>query len=92
MLPSVGRPATPSLLATSLPQASMAAQGAAREARARPSTTVPAAPRAGCLLAELVCSRPLFPGASDQDQLYLILKCFGSLSEQQTAWLRAHPL
>ena len=34
---------------------------------------------------------PLFPGESDQDQLYLILKCFGRLSEQQMAWLHRHP-
>jgi len=47
---------------------------------------------AGCLLAELVTRLPLFPGESDQDQLYLILKCFGRLSEQQMEWLRQHPV
>lgn len=47
---------------------------------------------AGCLLAELVTRLPLFPGESDQDQLYLILKCFGRLSRQQMEWLRCHPV
>ena len=46
----------------------------------------------GCLLAELVTRLPLFPGESDMDQLYLILKCFGRLSEQQMEWLRRHPV
>jgi serine/threonine protein kinase len=31
----------------------------------------------GCLLAELVSGEPLFPGDSDIDQLFLIIKCFG---------------
>lgn len=47
---------------------------------------------AGCLLAELVTRLPLFPGESDMDQLFLILKCFGRLSEQQMEWLRRHPV
>ncbi|KAL4420927.1 hypothetical protein ABPG77_001410 [Micractinium sp. CCAP 211/92] len=46
----------------------------------------------GCLLAELVTRLPLFPGESDQDQLYLILKCFSRLTDQQMGWLRRHPV
>ena len=51
-----------------------------------------APPPTGCLLAELVTRLPLFPGESDQDQLYLILKCYGRLSAQQMEWLRTHPV
>lgn len=35
---------------------------------------------------------PLFPGESDMDQLYLILRCFGKLCDNQSEWLRKHPL
>jgi hypothetical protein len=35
---------------------------------------------------------PLFPGESDMDQVSLLLKCFGRLSDQQMAWLRKHPV
>lgn len=31
----------------------------------------------GCLFAELLTGEPLFPGESDLDQLYHIIKCFG---------------
>lgn len=34
----------------------------------------------GCLLAEMLTSKPLFPGESDIDQLYHIVRCLGSLS------------
>lgn len=33
----------------------------------------------GCLYAEMLTSEPLFPGESDLDQLYHILKCFGTV-------------
>jgi len=33
----------------------------------------------GCLISELLTSEPLFPGKSDIDQLYHIIKCFGRL-------------
>ena len=34
----------------------------------------------GCLLAEMLTGEPLFPGDSDIDQLYHIVKCFGKYS------------
>lgn len=33
----------------------------------------------GCLVGEMLCGEPLFPGDSDIDQLYYIIKCFGNL-------------
>ena len=33
----------------------------------------------GCLLVELLCGEPLFPGDSDIDQIYHITKCLGNL-------------
>lgn len=33
----------------------------------------------GCLVAEMLTGEPLFPGDSDIDQLYHIVKCFGKL-------------
>lgn len=32
----------------------------------------------GCLFSEMLTSEPLFPGESDLDQLYHIVKCFGA--------------
>ena len=66
-----------------------AAAGSAHVSRTLPLLPLPPA---GCLLAELVTRLPLFPGESDMDQLYLILKCFGRLSDQQMEWLRQHPV
>lgn len=40
---------------------------------------------AGCMLVEMQTGQPLFPGASDIDQLWLILKSF---TEQQLLGLR----
>jgi len=34
----------------------------------------------GCLFAELLTGVPLFPGESDVDQLYHIMRCFGPLT------------
>lgn len=44
----------------------------------------------GCLIAELLTGEPLFPGESDLDQLYHVIKCFGesggiNLTEEITA-------
>ena len=33
----------------------------------------------GCILEEMLTSQPLFPGNSDIDQLYRIMKCLGML-------------
>eukprot|EP00955_Chlamydomonas_euryale_P011183 120778-Chlamydomonas_euryale.AAC.2 len=43
----------------------------------------------GCIMAELVDGQPLFPGESDIDQLYVIQRLVGQLTqEQQTLFLR----
>lgn len=43
----------------------------------------------GCIMAELIDSNPLFPGDSDLDQLYLVARTLGSLSqEHQDTFLR----
>ena len=34
----------------------------------------------GCLITEMLTGDPLFPGDSDIDQLYHIIKCFGEFS------------
>nr|XP_046236015.1 cyclin-dependent kinase-like 5 isoform X2 [Scatophagus argus] len=34
----------------------------------------------GCLLMEMFTGQPLFPGESDLDQIYLIVRCFGNLT------------
>eukprot|EP00117_Sycon_ciliatum_P033750 scpid26291/ scgid4324/ Cyclin-dependent kinase-like 2; Serine/threonine-protein kinase KKIAMRE len=36
----------------------------------------------GCLAAEMMTGEPLFPGDSDIDQLYLIIKCLGNLTSR----------
>ena len=33
----------------------------------------------GCLITEMLTGDPLFPGDSDIDQLYHIIRCFGKL-------------
>ncbi|XP_012524644.1 cyclin-dependent kinase-like 4 [Monomorium pharaonis] len=40
---------------------------------------------AGCIYAEMVTGKPLFPGDSDVDQLYRIMKVLGPLSGKQPA-------
>ena len=39
--------------------------------------------RAGCIFAELLNGKPLFPGKTHHDQLYLVLKLAGRLTEHQ---------
>ena len=43
------------------------------------NTAGKAAPCAGCMAVEMLTGEPLFPGDSDVDQLWLILKCMGQL-------------
>ena len=40
----------------------------------------------GCLLSEMLTGEPLFPGDSDIDQLYHIVKCFGQCSTFDTSF------
>ncbi len=44
----------------------------------------------GCLLVELSTGKPLFPGKSDADQLWLILRCVGC-SPRQLGRMQSHP-
>eukprot|EP00164_Ancoracysta_twista_P003333 GFYU01004446.1.p1 GENE.GFYU01004446.1~~GFYU01004446.1.p1 ORF type:complete len:585 (-),score=66.64 GFYU01004446.1:590-2344(-) len=46
----------------------------------------------GCMFAEISNGLPLFPGESDIDQLYHIVKCFGRLSERQMEIFSRNPL
>ncbi|CCW60319.1 unnamed protein product [Phytomonas sp. EM1] len=46
----------------------------------------------GCIIAELTNSLPLFPGESDLDQLYLILKTCGPLPERMVRTFERNPL
>ncbi|XP_061196821.1 cyclin-dependent kinase-like 2 isoform X3 [Saccostrea echinata] len=46
----------------------------------------------GCLLAEMLTGEPLFPGDSDIDQLYHIVKCFGNLTPRHKEVFLRNPL
>lgn len=46
----------------------------------------------GCLMAEISNGLPLFPGESDVDQLFQIIKCFGSLTPRMSELVRRNPL
>ncbi|XP_067671189.1 cyclin-dependent kinase-like 2 isoform X2 [Haliotis asinina] len=46
----------------------------------------------GCLLAEMLTGEPLFPGDSDIDQLYHIVKCFGNLTPRHREVFLRNPL
>ncbi|XP_064603887.1 cyclin-dependent kinase-like 2 isoform X2 [Liolophura sinensis] len=46
----------------------------------------------GCLLAETLTGEPLFPGESDIDQLYHIVKCFGNLTQRHKEVFLKNPL
>jgi len=46
----------------------------------------------GCMLPEMATGAPLFPGESDIDQLFHIMRCFGSLPERLMQVFRSNPL
>ncbi|ESO84233.1 hypothetical protein LOTGIDRAFT_108359 [Lottia gigantea] len=46
----------------------------------------------GCLVAEMLTGEPLFPGDSDIDQLYHIVKCFGNLPTRHREVFLRNPL
>ncbi|RKO96408.1 Pkinase-domain-containing protein [Caulochytrium protostelioides] len=43
----------------------------------------------GCIFAELLTGQPLFPGSTDIDQLYRIMRSLGPLSAHHAAWARS---
>lgn len=46
----------------------------------------------GCMLPEMASGAPLFPGESDIDQLFHIMRCFGNLPPRLMEVFRANPL
>jgi len=46
----------------------------------------------GCMLPEMASGAPLFPGESDIDQLFHIMRCFGQLPPKLMDVFRANPL
>ncbi|XP_071952770.1 cyclin-dependent kinase-like 4 [Antedon mediterranea] len=46
----------------------------------------------GCLQAEMLTGEPLFPGDSDIDQLFHIIKCFGNLTNRHKEVFLKNPL
>uniref|UniRef100_A0A8C6TND1 Protein kinase domain-containing protein n=1 Tax=Neogobius melanostomus TaxID=47308 RepID=A0A8C6TND1_9GOBI len=46
----------------------------------------------GCLLLEMLTSQPLFPGESDLDQIYHIVRCLGNLPSQHQELFHRNPL
>ena len=46
----------------------------------------------GCMLVEIQTGVPIFPGESDLDQLWLIMKTLGKLSEGHVECIRRNPL
>ena len=46
----------------------------------------------GCILAEITNGIPLFPGESDIDQLFHIIKCFGRITNRQALVFKKNPL
>ena len=46
----------------------------------------------GCIFAEITNGIPLFPGESDIDQLFHIIKCFGQITPRQSLVFQNNPL
>ncbi|XP_064632319.1 cyclin-dependent kinase-like 2 isoform X4 [Lineus longissimus] len=46
----------------------------------------------GCLVAEMMTGEPLFPGDSDIDQLFHVVRCFGNLSPRHREIFHKNPL
>ncbi|XP_068444558.1 cyclin-dependent kinase-like 5 isoform X2 [Clinocottus analis] len=46
----------------------------------------------GCLLLEMLTGQPLFPGDSDLDQIYHILRCFGNLTAHHQELFYRNPV
>ena len=46
----------------------------------------------GCMLAEMMTGMPLFPGESDIDQLFHIMRTFGALTPRMLQLVKANPL
>ncbi|XP_045567355.1 cyclin-dependent kinase-like 2 isoform X3 [Salmo salar] len=47
---------------------------------------------AGCLFVEMLTGEPLFPGDSDIDQLYHIIRCFGNLTPRHQELFYENPV
>ncbi|XP_056299314.1 cyclin-dependent kinase-like 2 isoform X1 [Pseudoliparis swirei] len=46
----------------------------------------------GCLLVEMLTGQPLFPGDSDLDQIYHIVRCFGNLTARHQELFYRNPV
>ncbi|XP_047437879.1 cyclin-dependent kinase-like 5, partial [Mugil cephalus] len=46
----------------------------------------------GCLLIEMLTGQPLFPGDSDLDQIYHIVRCFGNLTSHHQELFYRNPI
>ena len=46
----------------------------------------------GCIFAEILSGQPLFPGDTDIDQLYRIMKCCGQLTRRHLDIFLKNPL
>ncbi|KAF7657181.1 hypothetical protein LDENG_00030630 [Lucifuga dentata] len=46
----------------------------------------------GCLLIEMLTGQPLFPGDSDLDQIYHIVRCFGNLTAHHQQLFHRNPV
>jgi cyclin-dependent kinase-like len=45
----------------------------------------------GCIIGELVDGQPMFPGEDEIDQLHLLRKAIGELTEQQENYMKENP-